>query len=94
MMFNTKLMTIAALAAFIVVPGFASADEGTGRVSYFAKKQGRVVFQDRTQDTASAAQDTAAGQDNPAGIEPAAGDAQPVKTHHRTLSNRFRLPQK
>ena len=86
-----KPLFVLAFAAFVISP--ATADEGK-TVSYSLKKQGRVHFQEKTQDTVVAAEDSYEGM-NPADIEPAAGGFEPEeKSNETSLSERIRLPRK
>ena len=92
-MLKTKLITLAAFVAFIAAPTLVSAEDGTPKVSYSAKKQGRVAFQNKTQDETAAAQDV--GTFNPADIEPAAGSFEPQNnTQENSLADSLRLPRK
>lgn len=90
-MLKTKFIAMAALTAFIMAPTLAVAEDGAPKVSYSAKKQGRVVFQDR----AAATQETATGETNPADIEPAAGDFEPkIEKQGNALAKSIKLPRK
>ena len=85
-----KPLFVLAFAAFTISP--ALAEEGK-TVSYSLKKQGRVHFQDKTQDQI-ATQDSSEAI-HPADIEPAAGGFEPEKRLNETsLSERIRLPRK
>jgi transcriptional regulator GlxA family with amidase domain len=85
-----KPLFVLVLTVFAFSP--ALADEGKS-VSYSLKKQGRVHFQDKTQDQI-AAQDTPDAV-HPADIEPAAGGFEPEERNNETsLSERIRLPRK
>lgn len=86
----TKPLSVLVLIVFAFSP--ALADESKS-VSYSLKKQGRVHFQDKTQDQVSA-QDTP-DTVHPADIEPAAGGFEMEKENKETsLSERIRLPRK
>jgi hypothetical protein len=76
----------------MVVPVTVFADESAPKVSYSAKKQGRVAFQDN----APQGQITAAEEaTDPASIEPAAGGFEPAEqTQEKSLSDTMKLPRK
>ena len=86
-MLKTKIIALAALAAFMVAPVAVSAE--TPNVSYSAKKQGRVAFEDKTDGAAVASEDIT----NPAEIEPAAG-ASTAEEQDNELANSMKLPRK
>lgn len=83
---------VLAMAAFAFSPVFA---EEAG-ISYSMKKQGRVPFQNETQDQdMAAAQDNADMMTNPADIEPAAGGYDMDDADDKaSLSDNMRLPRK
>lgn len=91
-MLNTKLIAMAALAAFIIAPTAAIAGEGAPKVSYAAKKKGHVAFTNKTE-AETMAEDTTAI--NHANIEPAAGGAEPMDASNgKTLAKSMKLPRK
>ena len=86
-----KPLFVLAFAAFVISP--AIADEGK-TVSYSMKKQGRVHFQEKTQDTVADAEDSHEGI-NPADIELSFGEFDTdEKSNETSLSKRIRLPRK
>lgn len=86
-----KPLFIFTFAAFIISP--ANADDGKS-VSYSLKKQGRVHFQEKTQNTVTAAQDSFEDI-NPAEIEPAAGAFEAEEnSNESSLTDSLRLPRK
>lgn len=86
---KTKLIALLALAAFVTVP--AMAEESSPKISYSAKKQGRVAFQALKPEANVAEVDYS----NPANIEPAAGGFEPEEKDERSsLSESMRLPRK
>jgi hypothetical protein len=96
-MTKTPLILIAALASFVFVPSLAFAGDAAPKISYTAKKQGRVHFQDKTEDQAAAAQDASTTLDdvNPADIEPAAGGYEPEdRKEESSLADSLKLPRK
>jgi PBP1b-binding outer membrane lipoprotein LpoB len=91
-MLNTKIIALAALAAFIIAPTASMAGEGAPKVSYAAKKKGHVAFTNKTE-AETMAEDTTAI--NPADIEPAAGGAEPMDMPKgEALSKSMKLPRK
>jgi hypothetical protein len=89
-MLKTKIIALAALAAFMIAPVAVSAE--TPAVSYSAKKQGRVAFENKTDGAAVASEDITTDT-NPAEIEPAAG-ASTAKEQENELANSMKLPRK
>lgn len=93
-MLNTKIMGVVAVAALFMVPTVAVAEDGAPSVSYSAKKQGRVVFEKKVDQTVSAAQ-TQTDDFNPADIEPAAGDFEASSVGDKdSLAKSLQLPRK
>ncbi len=93
-MLKTKLIALATVAAFMVLPTAVLAD--APKVSYSAKKQGRVVFQQDTQEETSSP--ITNKTISPSEIEPAAGDQEPAvstgNSEENALSESMKLPRK
>lgn len=86
---SKTIFTFAALVAFILAPSISFA--GDAKVSYTAKKQGRVAFEKQT------TQDETAAQENfdPAQIEPAAGGYEPQPVEEKdAAAQAIKLPRK
>lgn len=91
-MLKIKFIALASVALMLAAPIAAVAD--APKVSYSAKKQGRVHFQEKSQDQSSS--QASYENINPANIEPAAGDFKPEMSEGNTVSasDRMRLPRK
>lgn len=90
-MLKTKIIALAGLAAFMIAPIAVSAE--TPSVSYSAKKQGRVAFEDKTAEQVAAEDVT--NETNPAEIEPAAGESVfKEQNQDDAFSNSMKLPRK
>lgn len=83
---------LAVLTAFIATPKLVIAGEGAPKISYAAKKQGRVGFQIKTQEETVAAQDIETT--NPADIEPAAGVEEQAAPQEDKVAKSIKLPRK
>ena len=84
-----KYISMAVIAAFVMSPVAFAGD--APKISYSAKKQGKVGFQDRAKDQTAATQ----GIKDPVDIEPAAGGYEPANDMHKTaVSKSMRLPRK
>lgn len=91
-MFTKKTMFIALAAAIFAFPGLALAGDATPNVSYFAKKQGRSVFQAPREASTPSAQELQSGEFDPSKIEPAAGGSEPKNPN--SLNEAMKLPRK
>lgn len=93
-MFKIKTIFMISLAAVIILPTFVVAEDSAPKVSYSAKKQGRVAFQkpEAEKPEVSAQQDI--DYSNPANIEPAAGDFEAETKSENSLSDSLKLPRK
>jgi|MDSW01.1.fsa_nt_gb preprotein translocase subunit SecF len=90
-MLKTRIITLAVLAAFMITPAAVSAE--TPSVSYSAKKQGRVAFENKTEEQAAAEDVT--NDTNPAEIEPAAGETVfEERNQDDSFANSMKLPRK
>jgi len=91
MLVKTNFFVMAALVVFVISPVAVYAD--SLKVSYSAKKQGRVAFENKAQDEVAASKDATAVS-NPADIEPAAGDYEPEGVKEDTVARSIKLPRK
>ena len=94
-MSKSKFIVMLSLAVFMAVPTYVSAEEGSSKVSYSAKKQGQFPFKADAQSDGAQVQNTADDQIHPADIEPAAGASDSDEAFQSdNLSDSIKLPRK
>ena len=98
-MLKTKMIALATVAVFTFAPMGVFAKDEAPKVSYSAKKQGKVAFENEKEDVAaieetSEAETAEMGEGAPENIEPAAGGIFEEEQEDNSVAEEMKLPRK